>query len=75
MPFYNAILQGQLRDSIVTFDDNELETAMIELSMGIAREFPNDIRISLFYRQRSAALKLPDAREPKWGGITISKSF
>ena len=73
--FYNALLQGQFRDSVVTFSDDELERTTTELSVGITREFASDIRISLFYRQRSAALKLPGARKPKWGGIIISKSF
>ena len=73
--FYNALMQGQFRDSIVTFENDELERTMTELSMGITREFSNDIRISLFFRQRSAALKQADARETKWGGISISKSF
>ena len=72
---YNALFQGQFRDSAVTFDDDELERTITELSVGVTREFPNDIRISLFYRQRSAALKLEGARDPKWGGITISQSF
>jgi hypothetical protein len=73
--FYSALLQGQFRDSVVTFSDDELERTTTDLSLGITREFGSDIRISLFYRQRSAALKLPDARKPKWGGIIISKSF
>ncbi len=73
--FYNALLQGQFRDSVVTFSDDELERTTTDLSLGITREFGSDIRISLFYRQRSAALKLPNARNPKWGGIIISRSF
>ncbi len=73
--FYNALLQGQFRDSAVTFSGDELERTTTDLSLGITREFTNDIRISLFYRQRSASLKLPDARKPRWGGIIISKSF
>lgn len=73
--FYNALLQGQFRDSIVTFNDDELEKTAVDLTVGITREITNDIRVSLFYRQRSAALKLPDARKPKWGGIVISKSY
>jgi len=72
---YDAILQGQFRNSAVTFDDNELERTMTELSVGITREFSNNIRISFFYRKRTAILKLPDVRRPKWGGIAISKSF
>ncbi len=73
--FYNALLQGQFRNSAVTFSGDELERTTVDLSLGITREFTSDIRISLFYRQRSAVLKLPDARKPRWGGIIISKAF
>lgn len=72
---YNALMQGQFRNSAVTFDDDELERTVKELSMGITREFSEGVRIGLFIRQRSAALELPNARKPKWGGITISKAF
>lgn len=73
--FYNALLQGQFRDSTVTVSDNELERVITDLSLGITREFGKNIRLSLFYRQRSATLKSPDARRPRWGGIIISQSF
>lgn len=73
--FYNALLQGQFRDSVVTFSNHDLERITTDLSLGITREFATGVRVSLFYRQRSATLKLPDARKPRWGGIIISKSF
>lgn len=72
---YNAILQGQFRDSEVTFNNNQLERYNAEISMGIVREFTNGVRVSLFYRHRSAAIKLAGVSDPTWGGITVSKSF
>jgi len=72
---YNAILQGQFRKSAVTFDDDEIEKFTYEITMGITREFFEGIRISLFRRQRTAALKIPGASAPTWGGITVSKSY
>lgn len=72
---YNAILQGQFKESAVTFDDDEIERVGYEVSAGIACEFYDGIRVSIFGRKRSAALKQSDARAPQWGGITISKSY
>jgi len=72
---YNAILQGQFRESAVTFDDDEIEKITAELTIGIARELFDGIRLSLFARKRSAALKQSNVRAPQWGGITISKSY
>ena len=72
---YNAILQGQFRDSEVTFSNDQLERYNAEISMGVVREFTDRIRVSLFYRHRSAAVKLAGAPDPTWGGVTVSKSF
>ncbi|MDT8453446.1 MAG: DUF2219 family protein, partial [Gammaproteobacteria bacterium] len=72
---YNAILQGQFRDSAVTFSDDDLERFTAEFSTGVVWEFSDGYRLSLFYRHRTPAMKSPSAREPRWGGLTISKSF
>lgn len=72
---YNAILQGQFRDSEVTFSHDQLERYNAEISMGVVREFADGVRVSLFYRHRSAAVKLAGAPDPTWGGVTVSKSF
>lgn len=72
---YNAILQGQFKESKVTFDDDEIERIGYEVSAGLACEILDGIRIGIFGRKRSAALKQSDARAPQWGGITISKSY
>lgn len=72
---YNAILQGQFRDSAVTFDDDEIEKVTAEFTLGVAIELYDDLRVSIFQRTRSAALKLPNAPRPQWFGFTVSKSY
>ena len=72
---YDAILQGQFRESAVTFDDDELERVTYEFTVGISREFFDELRVSLFRRKRTSALRHSDARAHEWGGITISKSY
>ena len=73
--FYNALLQGQFRDSTVTFDRDQLEHVIAEGWIGVTREFSNEFRGSLYVRARSEEYKGPNARNPVWGGIIVSRAF
>ncbi len=73
--FYNAILQGQFRDSVVTFSSDQLESVIYEGWTGITREFGTGLNVSFFVRGRTAEIKGPNARKPLWGGFIFSKSY
>jgi len=72
---YNALLQGQFRDSAVFFDSDELEPVIAELWTGISYEFGSGLRLGAFARGRTAELEKAIERSPMWGGITLSKSY
>ena len=73
--FYNAILQGQARDSAVTFGRSGLEHVIGEAWMGVTKEFGRGWRGSLVIRGRTEEIKGPSAREPVWGSIILSKAY
>ena len=73
--FYNAILQGQFRDSAVTFDRSELEHVLAEAWIGVTKEFNRGFSGSFFVRGRTEEIKGPNARTPVWAGIILSRAY
>jgi len=72
---YNALLQGQFRDSAVTFDRDELNELLAEVSVGVTREFASGVRVSLTVRARTPELEDAAGIPPVWGGLIVSRSF
>lgn len=73
--FYNAILQGQFRDSIVTFNRSQLEPVIGEAWLGATRVFPSGHGISLVLRVRTPEIKGPNRRYPNWIGLIYSRGY
>ncbi len=70
---YNAFLEGQFRDSAVTYNRSELNNVIGEAWMGVTREFSNGFRFSYFIRGQTAEIKSgPGSRDPIWGGVIFS---
>ena len=72
---YNAILQGQFRDSEVTYDFDELNPIVAEGWAGFLTELPAGYRFGVFIRARSAEIDVGEARSPVWGGFVVSRSL
>ncbi|QGX40902.1 lipid A deacylase LpxR family protein [Permianibacter aggregans] len=73
---YNAFLQGQFRDSAVTFSANELEPLVAEAWLGYTLASENGWRFSYVLRAMSSEIKNgPGDRSLIWGGLTISQAF
>ncbi len=72
---YNAILQGQFRDSSVSFDHDQLNPVILEGWAGFLAEVTENYRLGMFLRARSAELDKAESRDPVWGGILISRSL
>jgi len=73
---YNALLEGQFRDSEVTFDRDELEILNGEIASGITADIPGtNLRGSFELRLRSRELSGSDAQDPIFGVVTISRHF
>lgn len=72
---YNAILQGQFRDSVISFDYDDLNPTIIEGWGGFLTEVAAGYRFGMFIRGRSAEINKSIGRNPVWGGILISRSL
>jgi len=73
---YNALLQGQFRDSELTFSGGELNHILGELSVGVNRRFGNAVDVSFALHFQTNEIKYgTGARTVRWGGLTIRKSF
>ena len=73
--FYNALLEGQFRDSEVTFDRGELESTLLEGSIGITWGSAGGTRITAALRGRTPELEDADGLDPFWGSVIISRAF
>jgi hypothetical protein len=69
---YNAILQGQFRDSAVEFSRSDLNPWIGEAWVGLTAQMSKRFRLSVFIRARSKELKVVERRNPIWGGIILS---
>lgn len=72
---YNAFLQGQFRDSAVTFSSSELNNVLGEVAVGLTTEFANlRMTYSLGIQSKEITSGV-GARSMVWGGVTISRYF
>lgn len=73
---YNAFLQGQFRDSDLTYDFDDTRPLMGEAWAGVTREFADGYRLSWVLRYQSSELRAePGDRDLFWGGLSVSRSL
>lgn len=72
---YNALLQGQFRDSVHTLDSDQVNQWLGSISTGVAREFGNNFRISLSVRGTSSEIKGPNERSLWWASLAIDRAW
>lgn len=73
---YNAFLQGQFRDSNVTFDRDELRPIVFEAWLGYTFATADGWRYSYMLRGQSAEIDHgPADRSVVWGGLIVSRSY
>jgi len=70
---YNAILQGQFRDSDVEFSRSDLNPLVNEVWIGVTKELANRLQVSFVLRARSRELK--DISSTSWGGVILRRAF
>lgn len=72
---YNAFLQGQFRDSEVTFDASELNPFIAEAWVGVGTQF-SEFRVSYILRTQTKEIKEGvGERNPIWGSLIISRDL
>lgn len=73
---YNAFLQGQFRDSAVSYDHHQLNPLLVEAWAGYTFAFKQGYRISYVLRGHSSEIKEGAGdRDLLWGGIIIARSL
>lgn len=72
---YNVFLQGQFRDSAVTFSRSEIKHVVGEAFVGITKGLPFGFSFSFLVRGRTETIKEPSAHFPVWGGLIISRAL
>lgn len=72
---YNVLLQGQFRDSKVTYSYSELNPLIGEIWLGAAAAFSNGWQTSFIVRARTKEFDARQATNQIWGGLTVSKVF
>jgi hypothetical protein len=73
---YNVFLQGQFRDSSVSYDFDDLNHGILEAWMGYTQSFRNGVFFSYGLRGHSAEIKSgPANRNVIWGGLMLGRSL
>ena len=73
---YNAFLQGQFKDSEVTYSSGELNYILGEFSVGVTKQFGDAVAASFSFHYQTKEVKDGiGSRNIQWGGLTINKSF
>jgi hypothetical protein len=73
--FYNAFLQGQFRDSVLTFAASELRPFLFEAWVGVTKDYA-DLQLSYLLRYQTAEIdRGVGSRGLAWAGITVAKNF
>lgn len=73
---YNALLEGQFRDSAVTFDrDRDLRSTIWEVNIGVTWAMANGYHFTLALRARQKELRTDQAQTPVWGSLIVGRSF
>ena len=73
---YNAFVQGQFRDSALSYDRNQLNSALVEGWLGYTLALPNGLRFSYVMRGHTNEVrKGVGARNLLWGSLIVAKSI
>jgi hypothetical protein len=71
---YNALLQGQFRDSEVEIRSSDIERAVFEAWLGVTWELPRGTHLSYVARYSMAEIKVGRAnRDMRWAGLVVSR--
>jgi hypothetical protein len=73
---YNAFLQGQFRDSAVTYSYSEIEPLVAEAWIGFVTQIFEQTQLSYTLNYQTAELREgKGARDALWGGVQLAHTF
>lgn len=72
---YNALLQGQFRDSEVRIPSEDIERMVVEYWSGVAYAFAEHYRIDVYFRGNTPEFSGDNKRSANWAGISFSYAW
>jgi hypothetical protein len=73
---YNAFLQGQFRESEVSYSASELQPIVAEAWVGVVTQIFEQTQLSYVLRYQTAELRVGEAdRDSLWGGVQLAHMF
>nr|WP_256489560.1 lipid A deacylase LpxR family protein [Pleionea sp. CnH1-48] len=73
---YNSFLQGQFKDSPVTYSSHDVRPIIADVWAGVTRQFESGWRFSYLLRMQSSEVKSGKAdRNVVWGGFIVSNHW
>lgn len=72
---YSALLQGQFRDSAVTYDRDQLRPLVAEASIGVTLGLGAGTHITMAFRGRTPEIRNNDDSYPLWGSLVLSRTY
>lgn len=73
---YNAFLQGQFRDSALSYNASEVRPVLLESWLGLTRQLSEHYRLSWVWRYQSSELKEGHGdRDLVWGSFIVNRDF
>ncbi len=72
---YNALLEGQFRDSAVTFDRSELRKVIGRGSAGMTWEFQSGTHLSFTGHARTPEIRDTEDSLPIWGSVILTQTY
>jgi hypothetical protein len=73
---YNAVLQGQFRDSDVRYTSDEVEPLLAEAWIGVVTQILDQTQLSYALHYQTAELRDgPASRDTLWGAVQLTHAF
>jgi len=72
---YNALLEGQFRDSVVTVSPDDLQHLIAEYWCGVTGTFAKAYSASFFLRGNTEEFHGVNARKAAWAGFVLSRAY
>ena len=72
---YNALLEGQFRDSVVTISSDDMQRLVAEYWLGMTKGFAKEYSASIFLRGNTDEYHGANARSEAWVGLVLSHAY
>jgi hypothetical protein len=72
---YNALLEGQFRESVVTISSDDMQRLVAEYWFGVTSAFAKEYSASIFMRGNTDEYRGANARSEVWVGLVLSRAY